>query len=76
MNSDFVLLTEKEAMWSEMLKEVLQDNGIPCVAVPVFGAGFTLRTGVQERLKIFVPPDQKLRAEELMYELFPSEDVQ
>ena len=70
---DFQLLTEKESMWAKMLEEVLKDNDIPCVAVPVLGAGFTLKTGMQERLKIYVPSESKARAEELMKELFPDE---
>ena len=70
---DFQLLTEKEYMCAKMLEEVLKDNDIPCVAVPVLGAGFTLKTGMQERLKIFVPSESKARAEELMKELFPDE---
>ncbi len=74
MNNDFVLLVEKEAMWAGMLQEVLKDNAISCVAIPVFGAGLTLKTGMQERMRIFVPPEKKLKAEELLHELFPSED--
>ena len=70
---DYRFLTEKESMWAKMLEEVLKDNDIPCVAVPVLGAGFTLKTGMQERLKIFVPSESKARAEELMKELFPDE---
>ena len=70
---DFKLLTEKEYMWAKMLEEVLKDNDIPCVAVPVLGAGFTLKTGMQERLKIYVTSESKARAEELMKELFPDE---
>ena len=70
---DYRFLTEKESMWAKMLEEVLKDNDIPCVAVPVLGAGFTLKTGMQERLKIFVPSENKARAEELMNELFPAE---
>ena len=72
-NDDYELLTEKESMWAKMLEEVLKDNGIPCVAVPVFGAGFTLKTGMQERLKVYIPSENKARAEELMHELFPDE---
>ncbi len=70
---DYRFLIEKESMWTKMLEEVLKDNDIPCVAVPVLGAGFTLKTGMQERLKIFVPSESKARAEELMKELFPDE---
>ena len=70
---DYQLLTEKEYMWAKMLEEVLTDNNIPCVTVPVFGAGLTLKTGMQERLKVYVPSESKTRAEELMNELFPDE---
>ena len=70
MTDEYVLLTEKEAMWAGMLQEVLKDNNIPCVAIPVYGAGLTLRAGVQERLQICVPAKDKPRAEELMNELF------
>ena len=70
MTDEYVFLTEKESMWAEMLREVLEDNHIPCVALPVYGAGMTLRAGVQERLQICVPAKDKPRAEELLCELF------
>ena len=73
MDDRFVILTEKEAMWAEMLMEVLRDNGIFCTAAPVFGAGFSMRTGTPERLKVYVPAEEADRAAELMEELFPAE---
>jgi len=73
MGHDFVLLTEKERMWAQMLMEVLQDNDIPCAAQPVHGAGLVVKTGIQERLKVFVPADLRKQAEELLQELFPAE---
>ena len=60
MNSGYVLLTEKEEMWARMLMEVLEDNDIPCAAEPVYGAGFTVRTGVKEWLKISQSEDGKV----------------
>ena len=75
MNSDFVLLTEKEAVWAGMLEEVLKDNSIECVAVPVYGAGLTLKAGVQERFRIYVPLKKKTEAEELLHELFPNDEI-
>ncbi len=72
MDKGYELLIEKEAMWAGMLQEVLKDNDIPCVAIPVYGAGMTLKTGIQERLRILVPAEQKSRAEELLGELFPT----
>ncbi len=74
MDKGYELLIEKEAMWAGMLQEVLKDNDIPCVAIPVYGAGMTLKTGIQERLRILVPAEQKSRAEELLGELFPTEE--
>ncbi len=73
MDSEFVLLTEKELIWAEMLMEVLGDNDIPYARLPVLGAAFSMRTGTPERLRIYVPADKKARAEELMAELFSEE---
>lgn len=70
MPQEYVLLTEKEEMWSRMLMEVLKDNSIPCTSVPVHGVGFALRTGVQDSLRIFVPTENLARARELLEELF------
>lgn len=75
MNNDFELLAEKEAMWAEMLEQVLKDHNITFVAVPVYGAGLTLKAGVRERFKIFVPIDSKAKAEELLHELFPDDGM-
>lgn len=73
MNSGYVFLVEKEAMWAEMLEQVLKDNDIACVAIPVYGAGMTLRGGVTERYQIFVPREKQPEAAELLNELFSSE---
>ena len=72
-NDGYEILVEKESVWAKMLEEVLKDNNIPCVTVPVLGAGFTLKTGMQERLKVYVPSESKAQAEDLMNELFPGE---
>ncbi len=71
MDSDYVFLTEKEAMWAEMLMEALQKADIPAASVPVYGAGLVMRAGVQEWLRIYVPLANKPQAEELLEELFP-----
>ena len=54
--------------------QVLKENGIPCTAFPVYGAGVVLRAGVQERMKLFVPADQKQQAAAIMEDLFAEED--
>ncbi|MBQ6116500.1 MAG: DUF2007 domain-containing protein [Oscillospiraceae bacterium] len=75
MDNDFVLLTEKEAMWAGILEEVLKDNGIEYAAIPVFGAGLALKAGMQERFRIFVPADRMPEAEELLHELFSADET-
>lgn len=74
MNTDFKLLTEKDEMWAKMLMEVLNDNNIPCTALPVNGAGLALNAGIPERLKIYVPGENMAQAEDLLQELFTGED--
>jgi hypothetical protein len=73
MEHNFHLLTEKEEMWAKMLMQVLSDNGIPCISQPVFGAGLVVRSGMQERLKVFVPSEKLQHASELLQELFSGE---
>lgn len=75
MNKDYVLLAEKEEMWARMLMEVLEDHSIPCVSLPVYGAGFAMKTGTQERLKVFVPSAQLQEAEDLLQVLFSEESI-
>ena len=75
MNSEFVLLVEKEEMWAQMLIQVLEDNHIPCASLPVFGAGFALRTGTQDRLKVYVPAEYLPQATVLVEELFSADSI-
>ena len=76
MDNGYVLLTEKEEMWAQMLLHVLEDHGIPCAALPVYGAGFTMRTGMQDSLKVFVPSEKFAQASELLGELFSADLIQ
>ena len=73
MHHDFVFLTEKEEMWARMLMQVLEDNGIPCSALPVHGAGFVIKTGMQESLRVYVPSSHIQQATDLLEELFAGE---
>ncbi len=45
---DYTLLVEKEEIWARMLAEVLEDNGIPCAMLPVYGAGLSMKAGMQD----------------------------
>ena len=75
MSNGYVLLTEKDEIWSRMLIQVLEDHNIPCAALPVYGAGFSLKTGTQDRLKIYVPSDALPQATALLEELFSAESI-
>ena len=66
MDSGYVLLIEKEEMWAKMLMQVLEDNGIPCTALPVNGAGLVMKTFMQERLKVYVPAEKMHEATALL----------
>lgn len=78
MDNGYVLLAEKEAMWARMLMEVPEDNHVPCVSIPVHGAGFAAKTGIQDSLKVYVPSEYLQQASELFQALFSAEilDVQ
>lgn len=73
MEMDYGLLVEKEEMWARMLMQVLEDHQIPCVSLPVYGAGLVMKGGMAERLKVYVPQDQAQRARELMEAVFPAD---
>ncbi len=68
--TNYEFLTEKETMWAEMLMQALKDNGIPYTATPVYGAGLVMKAGMKERMKIYVPGENKAKAEEILERLF------
>ena len=76
MKDGYAPLLEKEEMWAKMFIQVLEDNNIPFATVPVYGAGFSMRTGIQERLKVFVPAENLAQAAELAEELFSAKSFQ
>ena len=57
-------------MWAEMFMEILRNNHIPCTAFSSQDIGISIKTGMRRGLKIFVPADKKLQAEELLEEIF------
>ena len=75
MDNRFEHLVTKEEMWAKMLIEVLEDNEIPCTAIPVYGAGLVIRTGKQEELQIYVPKEYLPQAQALCEELFSEESI-
>ena len=75
MNHGYEFLIEKEEMWAKMLMEVLRDNGIPCVKQVVHGAGLVIKTGMLERLKVYVPKEYMEQASALVEELFSENSI-
>ena len=73
MAERFEFLVEKEAVWADMLMQILKQNGIVCTATPVYGAGLTMYTGAQDRLKVYVPAECKADAEEILQAFFSEE---
>ena len=70
MEQNYEILIETEEMWARMLMEVLDEHEIPHAAKSVFGAGLVIRTGVQERLTVYVPANCYDRAKALSDALF------
>ena len=75
MNHGYVLLLEKEEMWAQMLMQVLEDHHVPCASLPVYGAAFALKTGSQDRLKVYVSSEHLSQARALAEELFSAESI-
>ncbi len=74
MSDKFVLLTEKESMWAEMLMQFLKENGIPCIASPVFGAGFVVKNSLHDRLRVSVPAERLTDAQDILKAYFPEDN--
>ena len=76
MNKGYVLLVEKEEIWAQMLLDVLENKQISYITVPVNGAGLGIKTGMMERLKVYVPSENLQEATEVVEELFSAEIIQ
>ena len=64
-------LTEKEALWSGMLADVLNQKNIPFLQKPLFGAGLAMKAGpAMERYRFYVPFSFYSAAQEIVEELF------
>jgi len=54
--NDACFLCEKQIAWGEMLKEVLENNGIPVFFKKRLGIGLALKVGpMMESVRIYVP---------------------
>lgn len=73
---DFCLVAEIPYMQAEMLKELYEDNDIPCTERSVLGAGITVNLGVNiGRVRLYVPYDRLEFAQELYNVYFNSENA-
>ena len=73
---DLCFLTEKEQIWSGMLSDVLEQNGIAHIRKNLLGAGLTVSIGLGfERVSFFVEYKDLARAREIVEELFPDGDA-
>ena len=73
MPDNLCFLTEREAMWAEMLEDVLKQNDIPCLTKNVLGAGLALKVGLMsERVRFYIPYLYLPNAKAIADELFPA----
>ena len=70
---DICFLTEVPPVFGGMLKDVLEQNGIPVLSGSSIGAGMAMRAGSAfERVKLYVRYDHLQRAAETVNELYHS----
>ena len=55
MDEKYELLTEKEQIWAEIDIQLLEQNGIRYMVMPVNGIGLSMKIGCQDYLRIYVP---------------------
>ncbi len=71
---DVCMLCEKEQIWSEVLSDVLEKNGIPHLCHNVYGAGIAMKMGPMfERVIFYVKYKDLDAAREIVTELFSNE---
>ena len=74
-DEDYCFLIEKEMIWAEMLKEILEKNKIDFVSSPVLGAGITTRIGIaSETYQFYVRYTQYKEAQELIEMMFNTQE--
>lgn len=68
---DDCFVVEKEAIWGEMLADVLKQNGIPFIYKKALGAALATKIGsYRERYRFYVPYAQVPAAQSIVEELF------
>ena len=74
-DDDFCFLTEPEHLWTQALRDLLQDNGVEYVTRNVHGAGMVAKTGIPQRVRFFVRFRDHQRAKELNEAFFNADFV-
>lgn len=73
-SSDYCYLTEKEALWSQALTDILTENQIPFLTKNTLGAGLTAKLGpALERVRFYVPWSRYEEARLLDQQFFSGE---
>lgn len=73
---DICFLTDADPIFGGMLKDVLDQNGIPALSISSIGAGMAMRAGSMfERVKYYVRYEHLPKAKEIVEELFHSPAV-
>lgn len=68
---DYCFLIEKETLWAEMLKEVLENNEIDYAVSPNLGAGLSIKIGIySEKYKFYVPFKYFNKAKQITQTMF------
>lgn len=64
---DKVIVYKGSQIHAEMAREILEQNGIPCLLTSEHGAGFVMRAGgILEEYYLYVRPDHAERALDLV----------
>ena len=74
-DEDYYFLIEKEMIWAEMLKEILEKNNIDFISSPVLGAGITTKIGIaSETYQFYVRYAQYKEAQKLIEMMFNTQE--
>lgn len=72
---DFCFLIEIKAMFSDMLKSVLNENNIPSLAPSTIGAGLRVRGGAMfDRIRFYVRYEDLPQAQEIAFSMFGADE--
>ena len=74
-DDDFCFLTEPEHLWTQALRDLLQDNGVEYMTRNVHGAGMIAKTGIPQRVRFFVRYRDYQSAKELNEAFFNADFV-